>query len=76
MGLIGREDSTNTDIKYLRNYIRHNIVPRLNGPSRKHLVELIKRQTELNNEIDSELTNVLKTSAKDNSLPRLWLNSP
>jgi tRNA(Ile)-lysidine synthetase-like protein len=70
-----REDITNKDLKYLRNYIRHNIVPKLDSSARTQLLELIGRQVELNAKIDKELADILNVNTSDNQLPRLWLNS-
>jgi tRNA(Ile)-lysidine synthase len=38
-----REDSTNTDKKYLRNYIRLNIMPNLSPEKRKELIKQIEK---------------------------------
>ncbi|HEY1646246.1 MAG TPA: tRNA lysidine(34) synthetase TilS [Candidatus Saccharimonadales bacterium] len=70
-----REDPTNQDLKYLRNYIRHKIVPKLDRASRDHLIDLINKQASLNTQIDKELSDVLASETTDNKLPRLWLNS-
>jgi tRNA(Ile)-lysidine synthetase-like protein len=73
--LAWREDPTNQDLKYLRNYIRHNVVPRLDSASREHLLGLINKQAKLNTKIDKELADILNVNTSDNQLPRLWLNS-
>ncbi len=73
--LTWREDSTNNDLKYLRNYIRHKIVTKLDDKSRIKLISLIDNQTELNKAIDDQLSGILKANLKANKLPRLWLNS-
>lgn len=36
-----REDTSNTDLKYLRNYIRHNLMPRLSKKDRKTFLSSI-----------------------------------
>jgi tRNA(Ile)-lysidine synthase len=69
------EDSTNEQDKYLRNYIRHNIVPRLDQNSKDHFLKIISKQKELNDEIDIELEDVLNSNIKEDKIPRLWLNS-
>src|SRR5581483_5437597 len=43
-----REDSTNEDDSYLRNYVRHNIVSRLDSSARSQLLDIISRVSELN----------------------------
>lgn len=70
-----REDPTNQDIKYLRNYIRHMILPKLNQPERTRLLSIISKQAKLNAQIDKELANILNLKAEENKLPRLWLSS-
>lgn len=52
-----REDSTNQDIKYLRNYVRQTIVPRLQKDPIiiEKLLELRKQQVLLKECIDSEV---------------------
>lgn len=69
------EDSTNLETKYLRNYIRHQIVPRLDKQSRQQLLKLITSQEEINKQIDTWLADILNTKVRKNSLSRLWLNS-
>ncbi|MCA9349370.1 tRNA lysidine(34) synthetase TilS [Candidatus Saccharibacteria bacterium] len=56
-GLVWRDDSSNTDNKYLRNYIRNNIVPKLSSDQRDHLLHHINRVQGLNQQIDSLLDN-------------------
>ena len=51
--LTWREDPTNNDDKYLRNYIRHHIMPRITGSDKASLVHLMNRQSELNQQIDT-----------------------
>lgn len=70
-----QEDPTNLDTQYLRNYIRHNIMPKLDKNSRTHLVNLIKKQAELNYQIDKQLTNILNLKSEQKELSRIWLNS-
>ena len=57
--LVWREDSTNADTKYLRNYIRMYIVPRLSVLKRQELLTIIKKASELNELIDGELSTYL-----------------
>lgn len=54
-----REDSTNTDQRYRRNYVRHHVVPKLTMQKRDELIELYKRMQRLNQEIDEQLANHL-----------------
>jgi tRNA(Ile)-lysidine synthase len=54
-GLPWREDSTNRDTKYLRNHIRHNVLPRFDATQRAQLVEVAARMHEINGELDDLL---------------------
>ena len=59
-GLKWREDSTNQDLTYRRNYIRHKILPKLTLQQKADLLTHIQRARELNKTIDHEIANVLK----------------
>lgn len=68
-----REDSTNNDLRYKRNHIRHKLLPNLRQRSPKDydkLVRLIKRNVELNRAIDEQLTHLLHVQPKASSLDR------
>jgi tRNA(Ile)-lysidine synthetase-like protein len=71
-GLIWREDSTNQDTRYSRNYIRHRIIPRLSGQGRERLLEIVEHLRVLNNEIDHDLENLLSVHGSENMLDRKW----
>lgn len=58
-GLSWREDSTNDDVRYTRNYIRHSIVPKLNPEQRRALQALARRQHALRKEIEAEVVSVI-----------------
>lgn len=47
------EDSTNKDLKYLRNEIRHKIVTKMSTKQRQHFLDLYQSQLSLTDEIDS-----------------------
>lgn len=64
-----REDSTNADDHYLRNYVRHNVVPRLGADGRVQLLAHIARARELNATIDALLDSELPAS---NELGSAW----
>jgi tRNA(Ile)-lysidine synthetase-like protein len=74
-GIVWREDSTNDDINYLRNYIRHKIVPRLDSSARSKLVDIINKTAATNIELDSLLDELLKAQSQPNQLDRQWFNS-
>lgn len=58
-----REDSTNFDNSYLRNYVRHNIVPRFDEASRDRFMELIYKTKVTNEELDDLLAKYLENSS-------------
>jgi len=57
--LVWREDSTNLNLDYSRNYIRHKIKPLFNQNQIDWLVDLIFYQGKLNLEIDQLLLSLL-----------------
>jgi tRNA(Ile)-lysidine synthase len=71
-GLIWREDVTNQDTRYMRNYIRHNILPRLDEGSRARLLELIHDLHRINRDIDHQLINHLHLQPAIDRLDRQW----
>jgi tRNA(Ile)-lysidine synthase len=58
-GLKWHEDSTNTDTKYLRNYVRQDIVPKITAAQRENLLHIIASQRSVNTELDTLLRNQL-----------------
>lgn len=72
-GLTWREDSTNTDQNYKRNYVRHSILAKAKVKSPEEyrkLVALLRRQRELNHAIDGYLEALLHTQPARTSLRR------
>lgn len=57
--LAWREDPTNTDEKYLRNYVRHQLVPKLGRDGRDKLLAIINKANRQNSEIDSVLADLV-----------------
>ncbi len=71
--LTWREDSTNNDTNYRRNYVRHKILKRLKteSPEKYHrLLIRIRRQRELNDAIDRHLQVLLHIQPSRTSLRR------
>jgi tRNA(Ile)-lysidine synthase len=73
-GLRWREDSTNDDQTYLRNYIRQNIIPRLDEDSRRRLLEILHNLKETNRELDIQLANQLHQQSQTGVIDRTWFN--
>ncbi len=71
-GLNWREDVTNQDQAYLRNYVRHSILPRFDEPSRARLIEIIKNQQATNEELDDLLAGQLSERSSQTGLDRQW----
>lgn len=71
-GLKWREDSTNADTKYFRNYVRHKILSGLDNQTRQQLADIINNAGELNDQIDAMLINHLHTQPGRDRLDRHW----
>lgn len=72
-----REDSTNTDERYARNYIRHRLLTNAPQVFRQQMVKNIVRQNELATMIDEEIRQWLQAyttqESRTTSLPRYQL---
>jgi tRNA(Ile)-lysidine synthetase-like protein len=71
--LAWREDATNSDTAYLRNYIRHNILPRFDAVARGRFRTLIDAAHPTNIEIDALLAEQLSRQPAEDTLDRHWL---
>jgi len=70
-GLEWREDSTNQDIKYLRNYVRHKLLPRLSEADRDRLIKIFTDMTVTNADLDKLLAGLV---GGGEGLEREWFN--
>ncbi|HEX9594972.1 MAG TPA: tRNA lysidine(34) synthetase TilS [Candidatus Saccharimonadales bacterium] len=75
-----KEDPSNKDTKYLRNYVRLSIIPALNRRDprwRQRLLNKIKRSGRINLEVDSAISylvdNNLVFKENETVIPRHWL---
>ena len=66
------EDETNQDEAYLRNYVRHQILPRLNTAVRTKLLDIIKNLRITNEELDALLVKQLYEQSPGDSIDRKW----
>lgn len=73
-GLRWREDSTNRDMEYLRNYVRHQLLGRFQARDRERLWDIIVKVRETNREIDTLLVNCLHFQSVTGSLDRIWFS--
>lgn len=69
-GLVWREDSTNSDMTILRNYVRGTIVPRLGEKGRAELLNHIGYMSVLNRAVDHDLMLYLHVQPSRQTLDR------
>lgn len=69
-GLKWREDSTNESLHYLRNRIRHQVLPRMSAPQRRQLIHLNHAQCELRPLIDQEVRSIYRLYKAGETLSR------
>jgi tRNA(Ile)-lysidine synthase len=69
-----REDSTNLDTAYLRNYVRHNLLPRFGRADRAKLVDLLNELSRTNTQLDEQLAIELQSQSRPGQLDRPWFN--
>lgn len=69
-----REDASNLDQTYLRNYIRHILLPRFSQQDRQDLLSVVENLTSLNQELDTLLVKHLNDQLIEKRLNRLWFN--
>lgn len=67
-----QEDSTNADERYLRNYIRRNILSKFGDSGKASLLERIRVAGKVNQEIDQILEEDLEKQPASNELSRAW----
>lgn len=72
--LVWLEDSTNQDQGYLRNYVRHTILPRLRSSDRLKLVQTRTQLEVVNQELDALLAQALQAQNTRGHLDRQWFN--
>lgn len=70
-----REDSTNQDESYLRNYVRRRVLPRFDDQSREKFLAIIENMQDQNKELDTLLAKQLHLQDKPSTLSRTWFNS-
>jgi tRNA(Ile)-lysidine synthetase-like protein len=69
-----REDATNHDERYARNYVRHQILNRFDQPARQALLDEIHNLQNVNHDTDVLLTRVLDTQTDQGAIERHWFN--
>lgn len=58
-GLNWREDSTNQDMRYKRNYVRNQLITKLSPNERQKLLAIVRHMRRVNDDIERELANHL-----------------
>lgn len=71
--LVWREDATNMDTGYSRNYVRHTILPRFSVVAREQLRARIVAAHSINVEIDALIAEQLGRQPSADALDRNWL---
>jgi len=68
--LIWREDSTNTDEKYLRNYIRKNVTLLLSSNQKHNIVQNIEKIAKISPEKEQLIATISQKIVKDDEITR------
>ncbi len=68
-----REDATNLDQTYARNYVRHRILPRFSENDRSQLVTIVTSLSGTNQALDEALAAALASQSAD-TIDRTWFN--
>ncbi|HYH75305.1 MAG TPA: tRNA lysidine(34) synthetase TilS [Candidatus Saccharimonadales bacterium] len=71
-GLAWREDSTNMQDKYLRNHVRHRLLPRLDAGAKRLLLTYMERAAAVNPLIDVLLQQDIAAHSSEGGLQRGW----
>jgi tRNA(Ile)-lysidine synthase len=69
-----REDSTNRNQRYARNYVRHRLLPRFTPSNRQALWSIIVKQQAVNRQLDQVLANQLHLQSVAGTIDRRWFN--
>jgi tRNA(Ile)-lysidine synthetase-like protein len=73
-GLTWQEDSTNNEDVYVRNYLRHNVLPRLDEQATAQLLTIINKLQSVNSTLDTLLVKQLQQQDTPGTLSRTWFN--
>ena len=67
-----REDSTNSDTKYLRNHIRHKLLTKFDAKDLEAFKQFLNNASDLNKEIDKLLKKEMSGHVSSKGLDRRW----
>ncbi len=68
-----REDSTNDDVRYLRNFVRYRYTQKMNADTRREWIELYDKQRALLGQIEQEIDEVTPLYGETNGVSRYQL---
>jgi tRNA(Ile)-lysidine synthase TilS/MesJ len=71
-GLTWREDSTNNDETYLRNYVRKRLMTRFDSQARRKLLAIIEDANATNKQLDGLLAEELSEHSINGTVDRGW----
>jgi tRNA(Ile)-lysidine synthase len=71
-GLVWREDSTNTDLRLRRNYIRHKLLSTFSPTQKEALLQHIRTMYRLHGDLEQQLINHLHLHPGKSELDRHW----
>ena len=71
--LAWRDDSTNDNVRYLRNYVRYRYVQRMSIEARMRWLHMYQSQSVLRDTIDNEVRMLSTQIARDGEYSRYWL---
>lgn len=71
-GLVWREDSTNADTRYARNYVRQHIIPKFSAAQRQELLHHITQLGPVQQELEQLLVDYLHLHPGQSELNRHW----
>ncbi len=64
------DDLSNTDQKYLRNYVRHSVIPQLSPGQKAKLLDVVRDSRRLNEEADALLDGLAAQIFEENKIKR------
>jgi tRNA(Ile)-lysidine synthase len=74
-GLKWREDPSNQNVDYMRNYVRHKLLARFSEQDKAKLVSIIAGLTVTNRQLDEQLFEQLSLQSQNGELDRQWFNN-
>ncbi len=69
-GLLWREDSTNQDPKYLRNYLRLRVMPNLRAEQKRELIKNLDKVAKINNVLNKQIAILSQQLLKNSRIER------